>query len=757
MRERLRKLQSKSFFRKLLRDFFVLLAFACVFVVGIDLYSYYDSRNRFLMQNQAQLDTIASTFTMQLQIAFGHGVSLFQEPDSIMYFKPEELRTETARSEFWRIQELLRKAENSLSPLVINEFVFFLQDQMVLGGAGSYDKDFFFSEICNYFDYDRTYWDTHFSKPGRFVLHETSLSTKSGMIEVLPLVTVIKQYGSIAVHVCNVSVNHLEQIISSSNAFLDEYYICDSLGNLILQKSTMDSFSTIISAFSQNKTKINGSYIFKSSDESSGWTIYSLLQKENYFSVFSHILWVSVAMVIVMLLGGVVLIFFLSHIIYAPIKDVGEILPQSDEKGVDELVFIRNGVKLLINNENLHLQNEHDLQLDALRHSLMLLLNGIRTRNLDKVAIHLHDHCQFTGSYFICSLIMLVLTEDSTVQYSSETLKLGEMQPMEKKIQQMLGKEEGFLVVPLETDLFACVFSVQEGEGSLAPVVERLSRLQSHLHPKNQGYSVFIGVGDPIDSLEHLDCSHKQAAMALPLLVGQPPFSLRCYKDLPAKRKVSFSFYDQKGIVTTIETGRSELLERILKEIIEKNEKKEIGTDLMKELYRQILFSGRRVLEDQGKTTDSVPQYKLVYDKLSKNLDDLALQLLIPEIVSCLVAIQVVCFPPQQTSGSGKIEAIKQYISQHYAEPLSLVSIADTLNLTPKYISRLFKEETEENLSDYLARLRIEKAKEYLCDYTLKVGEIACLVGIDSRATFLRLFHKYEGVSPKEYRQLITK
>ncbi|WP_320128895.1 helix-turn-helix domain-containing protein [uncultured Sphaerochaeta sp.] len=749
MFEQLGKLHTKSFFRKLLRDFFVVFAFACLFVLGTNMYSYFDSRDRFLSQNQTQLDTIASTFSLQLQIAFGHGVSLFQESDSIMYFKPEALRDETARSEFWRVQELLRKAESSLSPLVVNEFVYFLQDQMVLGGAGNYDKDFFFSTICNYKDYDLSFWSSNFSKPGRFVLPETILATKSGTVQVLPLVTVIKQYGNIAVHVCNVSVAYLEQIISSSNGFLDEYYICDGDGNLILQNGDGD-FATLLNDFTKHKTKSQGSYIFRSQETSSGWTIYSLLSKKNYFSTFGPALWGISFLVFLMLLGGIPLIFYFSKIIYGPIRDVGKILPRTEENTGDELFSIKEGVKQLLDNESIHQQNEYNLQLDSLRHSLLLLLNGIRIKGIEHLGFLLQTQCGFSQSQFVCATVMLVDKE------GNPSLDR-ERQPVEKRLQQALGNEGGCLVVPLETDFLECVFSVDASEQGFDQIVERLKKIQSILLEDTQGPSIFIGVGDPIDTLERLDCSHKQAASALPLLVGQAPFALRCYKELPAKRKVSFSFYDQKGIVSSIETGRQELLERYLLELIDKNVKKEIGSDLMAELYRQILFSGRRVLEDRGETTNSVSQYKQVYDKLKKNLDDSDLQLLVPELVSCLVAIQVLCFPPQQALGSGKIEILKQYICQHYAEPLSLVSIADALNLTPKYISRLFKEETQENLSDYLARLRMEKAKEYLSDYTLKIGEIASLVGIDSRATFLRLFHKYEGVSPKEYRQLTVK
>ena len=97
---------------------------------------------------------------------------------------------------------------------------------------------------------------------------------------------------------------------------------------------------------------------------------------------------------------------------------------------------------------------------------------------------------------------------------------------------------------------------------------------------------------------------------------------------------------------------------------------------------------------------------------------------------------------------------ILEYLGQNYAEPLSLDSISDHFHITPAYLSSFFKKETGENISSYLAKLRISEAKRLLENTDLKVSEISEKVGIPSQTTFIRLFKKYCGMPPNEYRKL---
>ncbi len=98
------------------------------------------------------------------------------------------------------------------------------------------------------------------------------------------------------------------------------------------------------------------------------------------------------------------------------------------------------------------------------------------------------------------------------------------------------------------------------------------------------------------------------------------------------------------------------------------------------------------------------------------------------------------------------IEKVRAYIEEHLAEDLSLVRLAGYIHFNPSYLSRLFKQESGVNLSDYIESARIERAKKLLRNDELKVHEIGLRVGYEASQSFTRFFKKATGATPQEYR-----
>jgi two-component system response regulator YesN len=67
----------------------------------------------------------------------------------------------------------------------------------------------------------------------------------------------------------------------------------------------------------------------------------------------------------------------------------------------------------------------------------------------------------------------------------------------------------------------------------------------------------------------------------------------------------------------------------------------------------------------------------------------------------------------------------------------------------------MFKTEFGENLQTYLMRIRLEKAKQYLATSSLPVHDIAELVGYQDVKYFFRIFKKWAGTTPAEYRKKV--
>lgn len=97
-------------------------------------------------------------------------------------------------------------------------------------------------------------------------------------------------------------------------------------------------------------------------------------------------------------------------------------------------------------------------------------------------------------------------------------------------------------------------------------------------------------------------------------------------------------------------------------------------------------------------------------------------------------------------------EKIKSYIDNNYHLDFSLDNLADYLGLSFKYTSILFKKVMGDNFKNYINVYRIEKAKEILREKKdIKIKDLAESLGYNSSNTFIRIFKKYEGISPTQF------
>ncbi|MEK3885170.1 response regulator [Paenibacillus sp. PL2-23] len=97
---------------------------------------------------------------------------------------------------------------------------------------------------------------------------------------------------------------------------------------------------------------------------------------------------------------------------------------------------------------------------------------------------------------------------------------------------------------------------------------------------------------------------------------------------------------------------------------------------------------------------------------------------------------------------------ITGYIQNHYRNPaLKIQDIAGEVHFSSAYLRYLFKRETKRSVWDYVTELRIEEAKYLLATSDKKRYEIANEVGYESPEHFSRMFKRYTGVSPADYRK----
>lgn len=146
------------------------------------------------------------------------------------------------------------------------------------------------------------------------------------------------------------------------------------------------------------------------------------------------------------------------------------------------------------------------------------------------------------------------------------------------------------------------------------------------------------------------------------------------------------------------------------------------------------------------------------HDLITESADFIRNADTLDELEQHLTAVLSSVFSPslsensKNASYSAEILQAISYIQENYSKKISLAAVADHVGLSSGYLCRIFKEETGVSINAYINNLRMTRAGELLADKNSYIKEVAVSVGFEDQLYFSRLFKRYYGVTPSEYR-----
>lgn len=148
------------------------------------------------------------------------------------------------------------------------------------------------------------------------------------------------------------------------------------------------------------------------------------------------------------------------------------------------------------------------------------------------------------------------------------------------------------------------------------------------------------------------------------------------------------------------------------------------------------------ISHDQIADSAEIMRNAISQEELLKNMTDALRAIFAPES------------PHDSTADTCSPEVTQaiSYIQSNYNRKISLASVAEHVGLSSGYLCRIFKEETSVSINAYINNLRMMKAGELLKDKNSYIKEVAVSVGFEDQLYFSRLFKRYYGATPSEYR-----
>lgn len=260
------------------------------------------------------------------------------------------------------------------------------------------------------------------------------------------------------------------------------------------------------------------------------------------------------------------------------------------------------------------------------------------------------------------------------------------------------------------------------------------------------GKGWFAGIGNICHSLDTIRQSYQSSLISL--MDTSVPAKYRFYSDVPvlgdlANRKQLQ--HQKKEFSDQIRLGQWEQIRMNVMNIIQSYESE--GSDLLQTQQRllEVLWIISRVMSEMGVET-TTPLYSF------QTIDYRQLR---SETAQMLDRMRESYISHYEKIESDTIQQIKQYIIEHSHEDISLDALAKKVDLSPIYISKMFKEKLGVNYIDFLTECRIEKAKKLMGNPEKSIKEITFEVGYHDPNYFSKVFKKVAAVSPNSYRKIL--
>lgn len=227
--------------------------------------------------------------------------------------------------------------------------------------------------------------------------------------------------------------------------------------------------------------------------------------------------------------------------------------------------------------------------------------------------------------------------------------------------------------------------------------------------------------------------------------------SIQMYKNCGEEPHANYPYDKEKALITKIKTGSIPEAKAILNELLGYvffSQGNSLDTIKFRAMELCSLLS--RAAIEGGAATDNIlkinNQFLQIIPSI-KDLDDLCYKL-----QESIDAFTESMFNYVPTKHNELMKKAILYLSSHYMDPVTLEETASHVGLNPAYFSTLFKQSCGSSFKEYLNMIRIEESKRLLANTDYPILDIAVSVGFEDQSYFSKVFKKYTGLTPKQYR-----
>ncbi|WP_223110474.1 AraC family transcriptional regulator [Paenibacillus sinensis] len=475
------------------------------------------------------------------------------------------------------------------------------------------------------------------------------------------------------------------------------------------------------------------------------------------------------------MLSGVALTAILVRKHYNPVRLLTLMLPASAQHAMqwegNEFQYIQNAISNTLN-------EKEQIQLRMKRQSYVLRSNLLTRLFLGK------GHSQLPLEEAMTTFDIHFISEDFAVilfylDYASffERLKGDDFNEkirlthfiVTNVVEELVREEHGGYVCETN-DYIACLVNFPPMEEQREEQLVLLAERARSFLQENYKINSTIAISSIKSSMVNLPQLYREAMDTLEYMIVVGNQEIHSYSEFHKDRQDTlqtsqyYPIQTEQQLINYLKVGDIEKTRALIHEVISRNVEESRVTSV--EFIRSLMFTVAATFIKTINELGDVKESLLIESR--ENVVKLVTCESIKEMEQQLsVVVQQICEYTgekqrlRQTTSRNQIvqertREILSYIECNYINPnLNISMIGDHFRMTPTYLSKIFKENVGNGLLDTINQIRITHAKKILADPRMNIKVVAQECGFHDINTFIRVFKKYEGVTPGQYQKVL--
>lgn len=661
----------------------------------------------------------------------------------------------TERYAYLDFMRELARYRNS-SSFVSDFYVYFRESDMIVTPSMKSSSAMFYSGVYGYDGMTYEQWKTDILHVGHYngflpIAEVGNAARKKRMLtflQALPFGEKSDPKGMLAIFIDERQIAALlEKITKASHGTI---YIKDASGQVIM-------------SYGGNPQETEGDgedggrmMTLSVHSSASGWEYVSVVPEEVFWAKVNGMKRMAIGVLVVYLIAGAAACVYMTYRAYNPLRDIIRFIRQSKPAPAhrvrNEYDYIKSAVADSFEKQT-EMAEQLSRQTPVIRSNFIarLLKGYVNVRELSTESL------AFMGVSFPypCYCVAAVGLRDASEFIRGDTE--GEW-ALIRFVTGKVAEEIPFAVsypVEIEKDLVAVVLNMPEHYG-VADLYDWADRLQTVIGQRFKT-STTVGISSIRHGLEPIANCFAESMKALEYSIFTAYKPVLLYEEMRNKAEDYYDFPLETEIqlINAVKSGDKKTAESIIHNLYRNNfGEKPMTPELGRLLFANLVSTLFKLLNALNL------KYEDMFGSARKPLESINEAGSVEELYRNVCAMfEKVCLHVQEQRGDAAavmLEKIKSYIAEHHGDAMiGLVSIADHFNITPPYLSAFFKKHSGTNLTDYLAQVRIERSKQLMKESKHTISQIARSVGYANDVGFIRVFKKYEGITPGKYRDML--